>query len=305
MPGSRSHEDLGRKHELHGVQPVLPVRDVAASAAYYVDVLGFDLDFLHGDPPMHGRIKKGDGTFGQPIYIHLTRVEAGDEVRPSGELRLHVGRDLDALFAAYRARGVAVVAEPISQPWGLREFIVRDRDGHALRFCAEAEGATGHSHAAHVKCPPDLSSRPFQLTVERAMSAPPATLVLAFTHQFDRWFAAPGSLLTQGEVNTPFFFETVHQPDATKPVQRHPHYGRFLRIEPERLIELTWVTKGTKGAETVVTVELTPQGAGTRLRLTHAGFPDAESRDGHEQAWPSVLAHLDASLAREIERPNP
>jgi catechol 2,3-dioxygenase-like lactoylglutathione lyase family enzyme len=129
--------DLGRAHEFHGVQPVLFVREVAAAAAYFRDVLGFDLDFLHGDPPVHGRVMQGDGTYGQPIYIHLSTAPEA-ELRPSGELRIHVGRDLDGLIAAYRARGVAVDFEPVTQPWGLREFAVRTPDGHRLRFCGEA-----------------------------------------------------------------------------------------------------------------------------------------------------------------------
>ena len=136
MP-TEAHEDLGRQHQLHCVQPVLPVADVAASARYFSEVLGFEINFLHGDPPVHGRVMKGDGSYGQPIYIHLTKV-APEEVRPSGELRIHVGHDLDGLFRAYRTRGVAVVFAPISQPWGLREFAVRELDGHVLRFCAEA-----------------------------------------------------------------------------------------------------------------------------------------------------------------------
>ena len=136
MSEETRRDDLGRKHQFHGVQPVLPVGDVAASAKYFCDVLGFELDFLEGDPPVHGRIKKGDGSWGQPVYIHLTQ-DAPDNVRPSGELRIYVGQDLDGLFDAYRGLGVSVVFAPVSQPWGLREFAVHELNGHTLRFCAE------------------------------------------------------------------------------------------------------------------------------------------------------------------------
>lgn len=142
-------------------------------------------------------------------------------------------------------------------------------------------------------CTPDLSTRPSSLTVERWIPATPDDLFDAWVYNLDTWFAAPGSLLMQAVVNAPFFFETVHQ------TQRHPHYGRFLRMEAGRLIEFTWVTGagGTEGAESVVTIDLQARDGGTLLMLTHRGFPNEASRDRHAAAWPCVLEQLESAVA--------
>jgi uncharacterized protein YndB with AHSA1/START domain len=139
---------------------------------------------------------------------------------------------------------------------------------------------------------PDLSSRPFSLTVEQMLKTPTSVLFRAWSEQFDLWFAKPGTLIMKPEVNSVFFFETEYEG------QRHPHYGRFLRLEQNRLVEMTWLTGagGTNGAETVVTVEFAPNIDGTNLRLTHAGFYDATARDQHKEAWKVILAQLDQTL---------
>jgi uncharacterized protein YndB with AHSA1/START domain len=145
---------------------------------------------------------------------------------------------------------------------------------------------------------PDLSARLFTLSVERDIAAPAAIVYQAWTTGFDRWFAAPGSVLMHPQVNAAFFFETEFRSEGQAAALRHPHYGRFLRLIVDRLVELTWVTGagGTEGAETVVTVELQPTGSLTRLTLTHAGFAGEAARDRHREAWPMVLAHLDRQL---------
>lgn len=134
------------------------------------------------------------------------------------------------------------------------------------------------------------STELFSCAAERVMSSSPADLYTAWTHRFDLWFAAPGSVVMRAQVHEPFFFET--DIDGT----RHPHYGRFLRLEADRLVELTWVTSGTAGVETRVLVEFEPHGDGAVLRLTHSGFTDAALADQHAAAWPLVLDQLEERM---------
>lgn len=140
---------------------------------------------------------------------------------------------------------------------------------------------------------PDLSGRPSLCVIESRMDSSPHAIYKAWTEQFDRWFAAPGTVLMHAEVDAPFFFETHYEGG------RHPHYGRFLGLVQDELVEMTWVTgsAGTEGAETVVSVEIAPYRSGSHLRLTHSGFPNQESMKRHDKAWVEVLVQQDKVLS--------
>lgn len=140
---------------------------------------------------------------------------------------------------------------------------------------------------------PDLSDRPLKCVVQATVPLSAKTIYHAWTEAFDSWFAAEDSVIMAGEVGTTFFFET--EMDG----KRHPHYGRFLRLVPNELVEMTWMTgdPGTAGAETVVTLEMKAAGDETALKLTHAGFYDEATRDGHEEAWPLVFEHMARQLS--------
>jgi uncharacterized protein YndB with AHSA1/START domain len=76
-----------------------------------------------------------------------------------------------------------------------------------------------------------------------------------------------------------------------------PHYGRFTKMERPRLVEFTWMSEGTKGAESVVTVTLEPRGEQTDVTLRHAGVPDDELGRRHQEGWTWILSALADALA--------
>lgn len=49
--------------------PALFVADAAAASAFYVDRLGFRIDFLHGEPPFYGSVSH-DGTTIHLEFVH-------------------------------------------------------------------------------------------------------------------------------------------------------------------------------------------------------------------------------------------
>jgi uncharacterized protein YndB with AHSA1/START domain len=76
-----------------------------------------------------------------------------------------------------------------------------------------------------------------------------------------------------------------------------PHFGRFIQIDRPRLVEYTWMSEGTKGAESTVTVTFEPRGKETQVTLHHSGVPDDEAGRKHEEGWSWVLGALADSLA--------
>jgi uncharacterized protein YndB with AHSA1/START domain len=139
----------------------------------------------------------------------------------------------------------------------------------------------------------ESSSAADAFVVERNMRATTHQIYNAWTREFDRWFAAPGAIEMDASVGSPFWFDTLFEGE------RQAHYGRFLDLMPDRHIVQTWVSgrDGTRGAETVVHVELEALSVGCHLRLSHGGFYDDAARKRHQTAWPNVLEHLDQVLS--------
>ena len=125
-------------------QAFLPHDDHEASLAFYRDTLGFE---VRNDVGYDGKRWITVGPAGQPdvnIVLYPPGVDPGitdDERRAVTEMMAKgtfailtlASRDLDGTFAELAAAGVEVVQEPTDQPYGIRDFAVRDPAGNLIR----------------------------------------------------------------------------------------------------------------------------------------------------------------------------
>lgn len=74
-------------------------------------------------------------------------------------------------------------------------------------------------------------------------------------------------------------------------------HGEYLQVDPPRLLEFTWSPSWAGPMNTVVRVELSPSGEGTRLRLRHSGFTTAAQVQAH-RGWPQVLGWLQSFMEK-------
>lgn len=123
-----------REQRFYQVQPVLYVPDVQQAAAFYCDQLGFQLDFLYGDPPDHGAVSSGEWTT-TGVTIQLARQADGNHSGTSNVLLyVFVGPDIDGLYQRYKTKKVTITESIATYPWGMREFTIQDLNGQRLRF---------------------------------------------------------------------------------------------------------------------------------------------------------------------------
>jgi uncharacterized glyoxalase superfamily protein PhnB len=113
--------------------PVLLVRDVVAAAKHYEIKLGFRIQGFWGEPPGFSIVGRGG------VTVMLNQAPAGETFRPNGDYDGRLSAyiyisDADALHAELVQRGAEMICPPEDQPYGCREFEIRDLDGHILAF---------------------------------------------------------------------------------------------------------------------------------------------------------------------------
>lgn len=120
------------------VIPALRMLDYTRSKVFYVDKLGFSVDWEHQfepDLPVFMQVSRDDMSF------YLT--EHSGDCEPGGLIHLVVP-DVDAWFNELQQKGVTIEDPPNSRLEGIRNMSLFDPDGNQLRIMTyvDSEGET-------------------------------------------------------------------------------------------------------------------------------------------------------------------
>lgn len=110
--------------------PEIPAASVDKAAAYYVNTLGFTLDWGGEQGGIAGISR-------EECRLFITNPEFRDELGNVGPilfwLNLSRKTEVDQLFAEWNAAGAKILSAPEDKPWKLREFTAVDLDGNLIR----------------------------------------------------------------------------------------------------------------------------------------------------------------------------
>lgn len=115
------------QQQMRTIMPELPLDNVPAGIAHYRDILGFTVNYQQHNLGVMDRDE-----------VRLLLIARTEQHKGIGSCCFYV-RDADALHAELVSNGANVQGEPISRPWGLREFHVLDLEGNHLSFAQTFE----------------------------------------------------------------------------------------------------------------------------------------------------------------------
>ncbi len=110
--------------------PILRSFDEAKAREFYIDFLGFEVEFEHrfsDDAPLYLGLKRED------CHLHVS--EHHGDCTPGAQVRIPV-KNLRDYTQSLRDKNYkyAGPGDPEERPWGLREISIRDPFGNSLTF---------------------------------------------------------------------------------------------------------------------------------------------------------------------------
>jgi catechol 2,3-dioxygenase-like lactoylglutathione lyase family enzyme len=117
---------------------ILEVTDIKASEAFYREKLGFRPGLFFGEPPTFCLMSRDSVA----LYLDLSRTPRPTPLNQYWAVYLYVD-DVDGFAAELRARSVTIDREVEDQPYGCRDFDIRDPDGYIIGIGQDEQSAEG------------------------------------------------------------------------------------------------------------------------------------------------------------------
>ena len=136
------------------------------------------------------------------------------------------------------------------------------------------------------------------LTLKRRLKAAPAQVYAAWTdpEKIMKWLGPEQmeTLRAQADARVGGRFRIVmRSPDG----EEHDVSGTYREVVPNEKLVFTWAWRSTPERESIVTVQIKPDGSGSLLTLVHEKFFDEAARDRHQAGWIGCLDKLEHYLA--------
>ncbi len=138
------------KATIVSAEPQLFVTDIKRSSEFFCEKLGFSLVFSYGKPPYYAQLGR------DAARLNLRCVELGCVERPviestvrdreellllsllSVTMTVATADEIKLLFLEFQSAGVTFHQTLKKQPWGAKNFVVKDPDGNLLLFAGPA-----------------------------------------------------------------------------------------------------------------------------------------------------------------------
>jgi catechol 2,3-dioxygenase-like lactoylglutathione lyase family enzyme len=126
---------------LAAIEAQLFVANIQRACDFYTDKLGFAVEFIYGDPPFYGQVRRDHARLNLRVVCGPVFVEGIREREHllSASITVASAAEIKELFLRYQAAGVSFSQTLKKEPWGARSFIVTDPDGNLILFAGPAE----------------------------------------------------------------------------------------------------------------------------------------------------------------------
>jgi uncharacterized glyoxalase superfamily protein PhnB len=121
-------------------EPQLFVTDIKRSCDFLCEKLGFSIVFTYGDPPYYAQVSRDAARLNLRCVegaVIESRVRDHQELL-SASMTVATAEEIKLLFLEFQSAGVNFRQALKKQPWGARNFVVKDPDGNLLLFAGPA-----------------------------------------------------------------------------------------------------------------------------------------------------------------------